>query len=69
LEGGGEPTPRRGAGRRAAPPSPPQFQLSLFGAPDPVVDELRALDVESLSPLEAITKLYELKQKATGAGK
>ncbi len=68
LEGGGEPTPRRGAGRRAAPPPAPQFQLSLFGAPDPVVDELRALDVESLSPLEAITKLYELKQKA-GTGK
>jgi hypothetical protein len=34
--------------------------------PDPVVEELRALDVESLSPLEAITKLYELKQKALG---
>ena len=63
LEGDGEAAPRRGAGRRAAP-SPPQFQLSLFGVPDPVVDELRALDVESLSPLEAITKLYELKQKA-----
>jgi DNA mismatch repair protein MutS len=68
FEGGGEPAPRRAAGRRAATPPPPQFQLSLFGAPDPVVDELRALDVESLSPLEAITKLYELKQKA-GAGK
>jgi DNA mismatch repair protein MutS len=69
LEGGGEPTPRRGGGHRAAMPPPPQFQLSLFGVPDPVVDELRALDVESLSPLEAITKLYELKQKATGVGK
>jgi DNA mismatch repair protein MutS len=44
----------------------PQFQLSLFGVPDPVVEELKALDVESLSPLEAITKLYELKQRAMG---
>ena len=52
--------------RRAAPPAAPQFQLSLFGVPDPVVEELRALDVESLSPLEAITKLYELKQKTLG---
>ena len=68
LEGGGERAPRRTGGRRAAPvAAPPQFQLSLFGAPDPVVEELRALDVESLSPLEAITKLYELKQKVSGA--
>jgi DNA mismatch repair protein MutS len=68
LEGGGERAPRRTGGRRAAAaPAPPQFQLSLFGAPDPVVEELRALDVESLSPLEAITKLYELKQKIGGA--
>jgi DNA mismatch repair protein MutS len=66
LEGdGGKAAPRRG--HRAAPqPAAPQFQLSLFGVPDPVVEELRALDVESLSPLEAITKLYELKQKALG---
>ncbi len=70
LEGGGERAPRRTGGRRAAAAPPaPQFQLSLFGAPDPVVEELRALDVESLSPLEAITKLYELKQKASGGAK
>ncbi|MGN6699466.1 MAG: DNA mismatch repair protein MutS, partial [Thermomicrobiales bacterium] len=67
LEGdGGKDAPRRA--RRAAPPAAPQFQLSLFGVPDPVVEELRALDVESLSPLEAITKLYELKQRASSAG-
>ncbi len=54
---------RRNLARTPAQP-PPTFQLSLFGATHPVVDELRALDVESLSPLEAITKLYELKGRA-----
>ena len=61
---GGEATPRRA--KRPRVPEPPQFQLSLFGAPDPLVEELKALDVEALSPLEAITKLYELKQRALG---
>ncbi len=62
-QGGGKPA--GGRSRRATPAQPPPtFQLSLFGATHPVVDELRALDVESLSPLEAITKLYELKGRA-----
>jgi hypothetical protein len=29
-----------------------------------VVEELRQLDVTTMSPLEAITKLYELQRKA-----
>ncbi len=67
LESGGKTAAGRGRGpRQAAPAAPPTIQLSLFGVPDPVVEELRALDVESLSPLEAITKLYELKGRATG---
>jgi DNA mismatch repair protein MutS len=62
-QGGGKPA--GGRSRRTTPAQPPPtFQLSLFGATHPVVDELRALDVESLSPLEAITKLYELKGRA-----
>jgi DNA mismatch repair protein MutS len=62
-QGGGKAT--GGRARRAAPaPQPPTFQLSLFGVTHPAVEELRALDVESLSPLEAITKLYELKKRA-----
>lgn len=40
------------------------FQLTLFGEPNRVVEELKSLDVESLSPLEAITKLFELKKAA-----
>ncbi len=40
-------------------------QLSFLGpVTHPLVDEIKALDVDSLSPLEALNKLYELKQKA-----
>jgi DNA mismatch repair protein MutS len=43
----------------------PVAQLSLFGGePHPVVLALRALSVDELSPLEALTKLYELQQAA-----
>jgi len=37
-----------------------------FLAPEthPLIDEIKALDVDSLSPLEALNKLYELKQQA-----
>jgi DNA mismatch repair protein MutS len=38
------------------------LQLTLFAPPSPVVTTLRDLDVESLSPLEALTKLLELKR-------
>jgi DNA mismatch repair protein MutS len=42
-------------------------QLSMFpSGPHPVVEELQKLDVDSLSPLEALTKLYELQEKAKG---
>jgi DNA mismatch repair protein MutS len=40
-------------------------QLSFLGPEtDPLLDELKTLDVDSLSPLEALNKLYELKQRA-----
>jgi len=38
--------------------------LPLFGGTHPVVEELRSLDVVAMSPLEALTKLFELQQKA-----
>jgi DNA mismatch repair protein MutS len=47
-----------------SPSSDLSFQLTLFGEPDPIVEELKQLDVESMSPLDALTKLYELHQKA-----
>ena len=40
-------------------------QLSFLGPEtDPLVEEIKALDVDSLSPLEALNKLYELQKKA-----
>jgi len=41
-------------------------QLSLFIQRDPVLDALKSLDVNSLSPLEALMKLYELQKLARG---
>ena len=48
----------------ALPPGRP-WQTDLFSAPapHPVVDQLRALDVNDLSPRQALEKLYELKAK------
>ncbi len=40
------------------------IQLNLFAASDPLGDELAALDVLSLSPLEALNKLFALVEKA-----
>jgi len=57
---------RHRSGRQAAPAkaTPVTQQLTLFGEVPPVVDELCRMDIDSLSPLEAITKLYELQRKA-----
>jgi DNA mismatch repair protein MutS len=41
------------------------MQLSLFGPEThPLIDEIKEMDVDSISPLEALNKLYELKQRA-----
>jgi len=46
---------------RAAPEGP--VQLSFFQSdPDPVIKYLRDLKVDELSPLDALTRLYELKR-------
>lgn len=42
-------------------------QLPLFGDKSPLIQEISQLDVDSMSPLEAITRLYELKRKAKEA--
>jgi len=57
-------THRRAAMRAPTEDAAPAFQLTLFGQPDPVAKAVKALDIESLSPLEAITKLFELKNLA-----
>jgi DNA mismatch repair protein MutS len=40
------------------------LQLSIFGQTSEIESELKSLDVDSMSPIEAINKLYELKKKA-----
>ncbi|MGD0114194.1 MAG: DNA mismatch repair protein MutS [Armatimonadota bacterium] len=48
---------------------PTSDQLALFaGAPDPIVEELRLIDVNSLTPIEALNALAELKRRAEDAG-
>jgi DNA mismatch repair protein MutS len=64
--GSGDREHRRNAMRAPAASGPANFQLTLFGEPSPVLEELKQLDVESLSPLEAITKLFELQRAAKG---
>jgi len=41
-------------------------QLALFGQKTPIADEIDSIDISSMTPLEAINKLYELQQKAKG---
>ena len=52
------------AGRSRARRRSPAEQLPLFGPRSPLLEELAAMDVDSLTPLQAITKLYELKERA-----
>ncbi len=47
-------------------PQAKRVQMTLFEAePHPVLDELGALDLGTLSPIEALTKLYDLQRKLT----
>ena len=43
---------------------PTPEQLPLIGADPAVIEELMAIDIASLTPLEAITRLYELQEKS-----
>ena len=62
LEGG----PDAGDGKRpATATSAPASQQLSFLAPTPAaVESLKALDVSSMTPIEAITKLFELQELA-----
>lgn len=51
----------------AAEPEP--FQPVLIAKEHPVIEALRTLDVNSLTPLEALTKLYEWQRLVTGEPK
>ena len=52
------------ANGRPSPPAVEAQQLSLLPTTSPVIDELLALDISSMTPLEAITKLYEIQERA-----
>ena len=53
------------AGHRVATASRPADQLALFApAEDPLVAELRALDVDGLTPRDALDKLADLQRRA-----
>jgi DNA mismatch repair protein MutS len=73
----GEPGPRTAKGSRSAtaargsqrlPGEPIEAQLDFFATaqpePSPVLEALRGLDLNGLTPLEALNKLYELQQQA-----
>ena len=61
------PSERKSRGRRRRSSTPPE-QLPLLGATPPALDDLLGLDVSSLTPLEAINKLYELQKQAREQG-
>ena len=56
-----KPEARRGRRREETP-----LQITLFGEKSPLVQDIEGLDIDSLTPLEALTKLYELKKRASG---
>jgi DNA mismatch repair protein MutS len=53
-------TPAKGRRRKTQPAQ----QLSFFGQKPPLLEELEKLDIDALTPLEALTKLYELQKEA-----
>jgi len=58
----GQPQSKQRQTARPKKESPPQ--LPLFGDKSPLIEEISQLDIDSMSPLDAITRLYELKRKA-----
>ena len=62
LEGDSHLTKGLARGRRRK--KEPAQQLSFFGQKPPLLEEMEKLDIDSLTPLEALTKLYELQKKA-----
>jgi DNA mismatch repair protein MutS len=53
----------RKEGTKKKPGTAQPLQLPIFGQGSAIEEEVRSLDVDSMSPIEAINKLYELKKK------
>ncbi len=64
LEGDGSRPTIRKSMKNEPRKAVPQAQIPLFGQKSPVLDELEKMDINAMSPLEALNKLYELQQKA-----
>jgi len=63
LERKGDARARRKAMQDIAMPT--ALQMTLFAAEQhPLIEEIKALAIDELTPIEAISKLYELQQKA-----
>jgi len=62
LEGDSHPTTPKQKGRK--PEKEAVQQLPMFGQKSAVQEELEKLEIDSLTPLEALTRLYELQKKA-----
>jgi DNA mismatch repair protein MutS len=67
LEGRGDKEQRREAMRRANGNGKSQMQL-FAAVKSPTVETIQALDVTQLTPIEALTKLYELQRLAKDEG-
>jgi len=63
-EDSGKAVAKRSVKGRRRPKEAVSQQLPLLGQKSPLIEELEKLDTDSLTPLEAITKLYELQKKA-----
>ena len=70
LAAGRTAAPRSGSAERGARAAAPPEQLTFFvpAPPDRVVERLRALDADALTPLQALTLLAELAAEARAGG-
>ncbi len=68
VEHEGMPTTGRPRGKRSLPGAPPQSAMPLFGGVSPeasrILDELREMDLDNLTPRQALDKLAELREQA-----
>jgi DNA mismatch repair protein MutS len=64
LEQSGAAGPKRLFEVEAKRGKPAALQVSLFGETHPAVEALRTLDVNGLTPLDALNRLYELQKLA-----
>lgn len=60
----------RDAARSPGKPRPKAevLQLDLFDTTNPALEALKSMDVNALTPIEALTQLYELQRMAQGEG-